>query len=217
MIVARAKTLSLVPLALLAGTLTAQTSPSPGRGLTISAAFGPSAAAREVDASGTHADVGIGYRAHSNGFGVRLELASHRYNDVPLYPCLVQDADRCYQTMRRRVSAGIASLTYNLPTRLIAGHDAAAYFLAGVGSYHSRRVATRYPDCQPTGTCDRATYTLELRDAQVGASGGIGAEVRVQRVLVFTELRVHYAYRDTPRGEPSNDYFLVPLSVGFRF
>ena len=218
MTIARIPSLALAPLVLFATALAAQASRETGRGITLSAALGPSAAAREVDASGAHADLGVGYRSHSNGFGVRLEVATHRYRDVPLYPCLVQDADRCYQTMNRRVSATIASITYNLPTRLLFSHDAGAYFLAGVGSYGSRRVATHYPDCQPGGVCaDRTTHTLELRDTQVGASGGIGVEMRVQRVLLFTELRVHYAYRDTPRGQPSNDYFLVPLSVGVRF
>ena len=218
MTIVRIAPLSLTALTLFAATLTAQASRDTGRGITLSAALGPSAAAREVDASGAHGDLGIGYRAHSNGFGVRLEYTGHRYRDVPLYPCMVQDADRCYQTIRRRVTATIASVTYNLPTRLLINHETSAYFLAGVGSYASRRVATRYPDCQPSGPClDRGTYTLELRDTQVGASGGIGAEVRVQRVLLFTELRVHYAYRDSPRGTPSNDYFLVPLSVGVRF
>jgi hypothetical protein len=213
---ARRLVLSILSLVAISAPLGAQSSREAGRGITLSAAFGPSTAARGVDASGAHGDVGIGYRSHSNGWGIVLEMAGHRYRDVPLYPCLVQDADRCYQTMRRRVSATIGSITYNLPTQLIASHDAGAYLLAGIGSYGSRRVATRYPDCQPTGVCDRATYTLELRDRQIGASGGIGAEMRFDHVLVFAELRVHYAYRNTPRGTPSNDYFLVPLSVGLR-
>jgi hypothetical protein len=164
-----------------------------------------------------HLDGGIGYRARSSGLGVRVELASHRYHDVPLYTCMVQDTGGCYQTIRRNVSATIASVTYNLPMRVVAGYDAGLYLLAGVGGYRSSRVATRYPSCLPDELCLQSRSTLEMRDTQLGASGGIGVEARVQRILLFTELRVHYAYRDTPHGQPSNDYFLVPLSLGIRF
>jgi hypothetical protein len=207
----------LLSLVLFATSLSAQTPATVGRGLTLSAALGPSAAARGVDASGMHYQGGIGYRARSNGFGVRVDMANHRSHDVPLYTCMVQDTEGCYQTIRRNVSATVASVTYNLPTRVVAGYDAALYLLAGVGGYRSNRVATRYPNCLPDDLCFQTRSTLEMRDRQVGASGGIGAEVRVQKVLLFTELRVHYAYRDTPHGQPSNDYFLVPLSIGIRF
>jgi hypothetical protein len=217
MLATRATRLFLVSFGVLASALPAQSPSTTGRGLTVSAAFGPSAAARGVDASGTHWDAGIGYRAHSNGLGVRLELGSHRYGDVPVYTCLVQDAQGCYQTMRRRVSATVGSVSYNFPTRLVAGYDAGLYLLAGVGSYRSNRIATHYPDCLPGGLCNRTVSTMEQRDAQMGASGGIGGEVRVQKLIVFTEFRVHYAYRNTPRGEPGNDYFLLPFSIGVRF
>ena len=215
--VTRATPLFVIILGLFAGPVSAQSSSSVGRGLTLSAAFGPSAAARGVDASGTHWDAGIGYRAHSNGLGVRIEVGSHRYEDVPVYTCLVQDAQGCYQTMRRQVSATVGSVSYNFPTRLVAGYDAGLYLLAGVGSYRSNRIATHYPDCRPDEPCLRARSTLELRDSQIGASGGIGGEVRVQKLIVFTEFRVHYAYRNTPHGEPGNDYFLLPFSIGVRF
>jgi len=33
---------------------------------------------------------------------------------------------------------------------------------------------------------------------------------------VFTDFRVHYMLRTSPSGGPSNDYFLLPLTVGLR-
>ena len=153
-----------------------------------------------------------------NNFGLRLEGAGHWYADQVLYPCMVQDAQRCYQTMRRVVSAGILNVTYHL-TRFASGDGRnVPYLLTGIGMYRSRRIATHYPDCQPPDQCaDRGTYHLEFRDTQLGWSGGAGADFDVGQVPLFMELRVHYMYRDTPSGQPSNDYFLFPFSVGLRF
>jgi hypothetical protein len=64
---------------------------------------------------------------------------------------------------------------------------------------------------------DRNTYKLEMRDTQFGWSGGVGVDLDVGPVASFAELRLHYMYNNKPGGQPSNDYFLWPLSLGFRF
>jgi hypothetical protein len=119
--------------------------------------------------------------------------------------------------MRRSVVGTIASVTYHVSRAQVGSGEMAPYLIAGAGLYGSRRVATHYPECQPLGPCDRTTHTLQLRDRQFGASGGVGVDARVYGVPAFVELRVHYMYADTTAGEPSNDYFLIPLSVGLRF
>jgi hypothetical protein len=183
----------------------------------FSLAVGPTRAFRGVDAPGVQALGGIEYRL-AHGFGVRLEGTSHWYAEQDLYPCMVQDADRCYQTMRRSVRAGTLSAIYHLSRFATDNAQTVPYLITGAGIYDSRRLATAYPSCQPPNECaDRQTYKLELRDSQFGWSGGVGLDFRIASVAAFSEMRVHYIYRNTPGGQPSNDYFLWPFSFGLRF
>lgn len=185
--------------------------------LSLSIAAGPTRSFRGVDAPGVQGQAGLA-RHLGKGFGVILEGVGHWYEVQPLYPCLIQDAARCYQTMRRAVAAGILSATY-APSRFRtdAGRSG-PYLISGIGMYKSRRIATRYSDCQPSGPCDRDTYRLELRDTQFGWSGGVGLDHYLgRRVGVFAETRVHYIYNDQPGAQPSNDYFVWPLALGLRF
>lgn len=187
------------------------------RPFTFSIAMGPTHAFRGVDAPGVQGQGAIEYNLQ-RGFGLRLEGTGHWYEQQPLYPCLVQDEVRCYQTIRRAVSAGVLSATYHM-TRFAddKGHTV-PYLITGVGIYRSRKIATHYPECQPVGLCaDRTTYKMEMRDNQFGWSGGVGLDFDLGSVRAFSELRLHYIYPDAPSGQPSNDYFLWPLSVGFRF
>jgi hypothetical protein len=171
---------------------------------------GASLASRLPDAGGMHLELGL-IRPLGHGFSVRLEAAHHVYGEAALAPCLVQDASRCYQTMDRQVTAGIVDAMYSRPYR-----RGSVYLIGGAGIYGSRRVATRYPECDVGGPCDTATYTLTMRATQPGVNGGMGAEMPVGRVSLFTEFRVHYMLRTSPNGGPSNDYFLLPLTVGLR-
>jgi hypothetical protein len=195
----------------------AQPAVTVARPFTFSIAVGPTRAFRGVDAPGVMGQGAVGYK-FQRGFGLRLEGTGHWYEQQPLYPCLVQDESRCYQTIRRAVGAVVLSATFHL-TRFAddKGHTV-PYLITGVGTYRSRKIATHYPDCQPTGLCaDRATYKMEMRDNQFGWSGGAGLDFDLGSVKAFGELRLHYIYPDTRSGQPSNDYFLWPLSVGFRF
>jgi len=209
------RVLSLILMATSA-TAMGQSATSQPRPFTFSAAVGPTRAFRGVDARGVQGQGGIALGPR-HGFGLRLEGTGHWYEEQPLYPCIVQDVVRCYQTMRRAVAAGILSATYHMSRFATDKGRTVPYLISGVGIYRSRRIATRYTDCQPVGPCDRATYKLELRDTQFGWSGGVGAEFDLGSLATFTETRLHYIYRDSPGGQPSNDYFLWPLSVGFRF
>jgi hypothetical protein len=187
------------------------------RPFTFSIAMGPTRAFRGVDAPGVQGQGAIEYK-FQRGLGLRLEGTGHWYAQQPLYPCIVQDELRCYQTIRRAVGAGLLSATYHM-TRFAddEGHTV-PYLITGVGIYRSRRIATHYADCQPSGLCaDPATYKLEMRDNQFGWSGGAGLDFDLGSLKAFGEMRLHYIYRDTPSGQPSNDYFLWPISVGFRF
>jgi hypothetical protein len=187
------------------------------RTYTFSIAMGPTHAFRGVDAAGLQGQGAVEYKLQ-RGFGLRLEGTGHWYEQQPLYPCLVQDEVRCYQTIRRAVGAGVLSATYHM-TRFAddKGHTV-PYLLTGVGIYRSRKIATHYPECQPGALCaDPTTYKMEMRDNQFGWSGGVGLDFDLGSVRAFSELRLHYIYRDTPSGQPSNDYFLWPLSVGVRF
>jgi hypothetical protein len=195
----------------------AQPASTDTRPIMFTLGLGPSHAFRGVDARGIEWQGGAEHALGRN-FGLRLEGTGHWYAAQPLYPCMVQDAQYCYQTMRRSVSAGVLNATYQLTGLATDKGRSVPYLITGVGIYRSRRLATHYPDCQPTDLCDqRATSTLEIRDTQLGWSGGVGANFDIGPVAAFSELRLHYIYRDTPSGQASNDYFLWPLSIGFRF
>ena len=213
------RSIRVIPLLLMAtsGTAMGQSAVSPSRPFTFSVAMGPTHAFRGVDAPGVEGQGGIEYGLR-HGFGLRLEGTGHWYEQQPLYPCIVQDAVRCYQTMRRAVAAGVVSATYHMSRFGTDKGRTVPYLISGVGIYRSRRIATHYPECQPVGLCtDRATYKLEFRDTQFGWSGGVGLDFDLGPLATFSELRLHYIYRDSPGGQPSNDYFLWPLSIGFRF
>jgi len=194
----------------IARSMTAQGAPDTTHHFAPFVSGGASVASRLPDGNGMHLEVGV-VRPLGNGFSVRLEGARHVYGAVAIAPCLIRDAAHCYQTLDRRVAAGIVSAAYDRPYR-----QGSVYLIAGAGVYGSRRVATRYPSCDVGGPCDNATYTLEMRATQPGVNGGIGAQMPVGRVSVFTDFRVHYMLRTSPSGGPSNDYFLLPLTVGLR-
>lgn len=187
------------------------------RPFAISLALGPTRTFRGVDAPGIQGQAGFEYK-FTPSFGLRVEGTAHWYEQQPVYPCLIQDAFRCYQTIRRAVSAGVVSATYHVSRFAADKGRTVPYLISGVGFYKSRRIATHYPDCQPGGACtDRNTYKLEFRDTQIGWSGGVGLDFQLGPLPAFGEMRVHYIYRDSPSGQPTNDYFLMPLSVGVRF
>ena len=175
----------------------------------FSLAVGPSRAFRGVDAPGVHGQGGVSYSL-GRGFGLSLEGAREWYEAQPLYPCLVQDAGVCYQTMRRAVGAGTLSATYHMSRFRDDKTRSTPYLITGIGIYKSRRIATRYPECRPGELCDSNVYKLQLRDTQFGWSGGAGLDARLGRVGVFAETRVHYVYNDRRSPEPSNDYFAWP-------
>lgn len=183
---------------------------------TFSVAVGPTRAFRGVDAPGVQGQGGIA-RSLGRGFGVRLEGTGQWYESQPLYPCIIQDDARCYQTIRRAVAAGTLSATYHMSRFRDERGNSVPYLISGLGLYKSRRIATRYSDCQPDGPCDRNMYKLEIRDTQFGWSGGAGLDAELGSIGVFVETKVHYIYNDRPGAQPSNDYFLWPLAIGFRF
>jgi hypothetical protein len=172
---------------------------------------GMSNAQRLPDGLGFHAGLGaqrqLGWR-----FGVRLEGTFHAYGEVPVYPCLFQDAERCYSTVDRQVTAGLLSLTYDVP---IAGEI--FYLVGGGGLYHSRRVASQYPACTPEQFCIKEHYRMRIDATQPGMSGGFGMRATFGTVPLLLDFRIHFASRTTPENTPSNDYFLMPitLSIGF--
>jgi hypothetical protein len=178
---------------------------------------GPSRASRGVDARGWHAGAGLAHR-FSGRLGAQLDLTGHTYGPVPVFPCLVADSQRCYQTLDRKVVAGTATVTYQvLPVRE-TGRFHGLYLLGGIGLYGSRRTATAYPDCDVSGVCrDRAVHEMRLNDTQLGFNGGVGVWSLTPRSPLFAEVRLHFARRSTPTGTPSNDYWLVPFSIGLRF
>lgn len=205
---------SLILMAI-SGTAAAQSANKPGP-FTFSVAVGPTRAFRGVDAPGVQGQGGIAHTL-GRGFGVRLEGSGHWYETQPLYPCIIQEAGLCYQTIRRAVAAGTVSATYQISRLGTDKGRTVPYLISGVGVYRSRKIATRYSDCQPTGPCDRNMYRLELRDTQFGWSGGAGVDSQLGSVGVFSEMRLHYVYNDRPDAEPSNDYFVWPFSIGLRF
>jgi hypothetical protein len=172
---------------------------------------GVSNAQRLPDGFGFHGGLGA-QRALGWRFGARLEGTFHAYGEVPVYPCLFQDAERCYSTVDRQVTAGLASLTYDVP---IGGE--VFYLIGGAGLYHSRRVASQYPACTPEQFCIKEHYRMHVDATQPGMSGGFGMRATFGTVPLLLDFRIHYASRTTPQSTPSNDYFLMPitLSIGF--
>ena len=197
-------------LAAIAAPAIAQDAPEPAHRFAPFVSAGTSAASRLPDGNGVHLELGV-VRPLTSWLGVRLEATRHMYAPVALAPCLIQDAAHCYQTIDRQVTAGIVSAT--------VGHSygkESLYLIGGAGVYGSRRVATRYPACDVAAPCENATYTMAMRSTQPGVSGGVGGEIPLGRVSAFADLRVHYMFRTAPGGGPSNDYFLMPLTVGLR-
>ena len=207
-----------ISLFLLLGMVTAnaQTPTSPPRPYAFSVSAGPTRSFRGGDAPGIQGQAGVEYTL-GHGFGLKLEGARHRYEQQALYRCMVLDGVNCYQAMRRDIATGVLSATYHISS--FATDDGVPYLISGVGLYRSKRIATHYSTCQPTDALctDPGTIRYEMRDAQFGWSGGVGADFKLGPVQALAEMRVHYIYRDTPRGQPSNDFFLWPFSVGFRF
>jgi hypothetical protein len=189
----------------------------PSKRYEIILAGGPSEASRGVDARGWHAGAGLARRL-SNRLGAQLDLTGHTYGPVPVPPCLIADSQRCYQELARRVVAGTASVTYQvLPVRQ-TGVFHGLYVVGGIGLYNSRRTATAYPDCDVSGVCqDREIHEMRLNDTQLGFNGGVGVRSLTPGSPVFAEVRLHFARRSTPTNTPSNDYWLIPFSIGFRF
>ena len=199
---------ALAVFALAAGALpcSAQIAPDAGRSVQLFVSAGTSQAQRLPDGFGVHAGAGA---AHALGrrIGVRFEGTYHAYGEVPVYPCLFQDADRCYSTVDRQVIAGLASLVYDIP---IAGET--LYLIGGTGLYRSRRVATQHPACAPTQGCSSTVYRMSIQATQPGISGGIGLRRNLGSLPLSLDARIHFVSRTTPEGGPSNDYFLMPLT-----
>lgn len=188
----------------------AQGAPEAARHFAPFLSGGASLASRLPDGDGVHLELGV-IRLLGHGFSVRVEAARHVYAPVALAPCLIQDEARCYQTLDRQVTAGIVNAAYDRATSF-----GSIYLIAGAGVYGSRRVATRYPICDIAGPCDNSTYELEMRSTQPGMNGGVGAQIPLGSVSLFTDFRAHYMFRTSPGGGPSNDYFLLPVTVGLR-
>jgi hypothetical protein len=202
---------------LFTGTLLGQ-SATESRPLSFSLAAGPTRAFRVVDAPGFEAEGGIA-RYLGHGFGVRVDAASHWYREQPQYPCMVQDADRCYQTMSRSVKVAVLSATYRVSRFSSDNGRSVPYVITGIGTYRGRRLATHYPTCQPSDALclDRNISKWEMFDTQLGWSGGVGVDFKIGSVPAFVETRLHYIYNDKRGAQPSNDYFLWPWSMGLRF
>jgi hypothetical protein len=197
-------------LAAFAPSASAQETPEPAHRFAPFVSAGTSVASRLPDGNGVHLELGV-VRPLASWLGVRLEAARHLYAPVGLAPCLIQDAAHCYQTIDRQVTAGIVSATVSR-----SYGKGSVYLIGGAGVYGSRRVATRYPTCDVAAPCERATYTMTMRSTQPGVNGGIGGEIPLGRLSAFADVRVHYMLRTAPAGGPSNDYFLMPLTVGLR-
>lgn len=198
-------------LTLFASPCSAQSAADSGGAFRFFLTAGSSQAQRLPDGFGFHGGAAV-ERALGRRVGVRLEGTYHAYGEVPVYPCLFQDAERCYSTVDRQVTAGIANLTYDIP---LAGQI--FYLIGGVGVYGSRRVASQYPACAPNDLCFSTVYRMSIRATGTGVSGGVGTRMMLGTVPLFFDLRIHYASRTTPEGQPSNDYFLMPMTVGLRF
>ncbi|MEP6551723.1 MAG: hypothetical protein ABJB95_11100 [Gemmatimonadales bacterium] len=195
-------------------TASAQTPTSPPRPYAFSVSAGPTRSFRGGDAPGIQGQAGVEYTL-AHGFGLKLEGARHRYEQQALYRCVVLDGVNCYQAMRRDISTGVLSATYHISR--FANDEGVPYLISGVGLYRTRHIATHYSTCQPADLCTDPSSTFETRNTQFGWSGGIGADFKLGPVPVLAEMRVHYIYRDTPTGQPSNDFFLWPFSIGVRF
>ena len=201
---------SSLAVAVIASSAAAQGTPVVARRFLPFVSGGTSVASRLPDGSGVHLELGL-VRPLGRGVSVRLEAARHVYDAVVLAPCLIRDAAHCYRTLDRRVTGGIVSAALGYPYG-----RGSVYLIGGAGVYGSRRVATRHPTCDVGGPCDNATYTIVMRATQPGVSGGAGALMPLGKVAAFADFRVHYMLRTSPSGGPSNDYFLLPLTVGLR-
>jgi hypothetical protein len=198
--------------------VTSQPARTDARPFKLSIAGGPMLAERGVDGIGGHAQAGISYAAAKSRFGAQLDLAYYLTGQQALYPCIVQDTERCYQTIQRSVTSGVLSATYHISRFASTSRRTLPYVIGGIGLYGSRKLARHFPECQLNGVCtDRNTYEMEIKDTQWGFSGGVGVDVRLEQLATFAEFRVHFVERDSPDNGPSNDYFLVPVSIGVRF
>ena len=202
----------VVALALFAATSSggAQSSTGAARRFTGLVSGGMSVASRLPDAHGGHLELGV-RRALGHGFNFQLEAAGHSYGDVPIFRCLIQDAGRCYDSIDRRVIAGIVNAVYEHPL-----NRASVYLISGAGVYRSHRVARGESTCDVTVPCTIVAYSRDIRATQAGVNGGIGTQLRVLDASLFVDVRAHFVVRTSPKGGPSNDYMLLPFTVGIR-
>jgi hypothetical protein len=159
--------------------------------------------------------LGIEWRRPNTRLGLRLRGTAHRFDEIPLSPCMFQDASGCYQSSHRSLGVTEAAASYRVGPR---DERTSFYLSAGLGYFESRRVATRYPDCVPDLPCFNNTTTRSYRDRDIGLSCAIGVDFHYRDAPFFVELGIgapsmHHFSGDTPL----NGYTLLPITAGVRF
>ena len=187
------------------------------RQMTYSLSLGPSLfAGSEGNYPGLQAQGGISYKPRTSSLGARADLLIHRFDTRSLYPCLLQQADVCFQTSQRTVSGFSVGLTYEPPKRSASRAIPTPYLVGGLAVYESRRDARRQADCTIEGVCSAAQRET-LRDTDFGANLGAGVTFMVANVDMFAEIRLHQPVWHTGPERPLRNFRLIPMSIGVRF
>lgn len=157
----------------------------------------------------------IARRLGSRRAWLRGELSSHLFGAQRLYPCSLSVQSVCFSTSQRSV------VGFGLSLQQFVGKDgdgmgrSQAYFLLGVQSMVSARVAEKIVDCSPGAVCPAEPITHHITNTDVGATVGAGHAWNAGPRSFFIETRLLQPL--TKQVGSFTAFRLLPFTIGMRF
>lgn len=170
----------------------------------------------EGNTVGVNVESTIARRLGSRRAWLRAELSSHLFGAQRLYPCSLSLQSVCFSTSQRSV------VGFGLSVQQFVGKAgdgmgrSAAYFLLGVQSLVSARVAEKIVDCTPNGSlCPAEPITHNITNTDVGATVGAGHSWNAGPRSFFIETRLLQPL--TKQVGSLTAFRLLPFTIGMRF
>ncbi|MBC7895531.1 MAG: hypothetical protein H7066_08960 [Cytophagaceae bacterium] len=165
---------------------------------------------------GLNVESTIARRLGSRRAWLRAELSSHLFGAQRLYPCSLALQSVCFSTSQRSVlGAGLSFQQFIGKAGDGMGHSS-AYFLLGVQSLVSARVAEKIVDCTPNGAlCPAEPITHTIINRDVGATVGAGHAWNAGQRTFFVETRLLQPL--TKQAGSLTAFRLLPFTMGMRF
>jgi hypothetical protein len=164
---------------------------------------------------GLNVESTIAGRLGSRRAWLRAELSSHLFGAQRLYPCSLSLQSVCFSTSQRSVYG------FGLSFQQFVGKNgdgmgrSSAYFLLGVQSLVSARVAEKVVECAPSALCPAEPITHNLTNTDVGATVGAGHAWNAGARSFFIETRLVQPL--TKQVGALTAFRLLPFTIGMRF